>query len=140
MSEDLSILEFDVDISEQEAPPPLPVGDYEVECIESTKTTSKNSGNPMIVTKVRINPDDFPADFVGDDYPEGITLTAYTVCRADSARDRWNVRKLCEAFGVVPSKQVDLTEFLGERSRVTIGHEEYEGMMNARIQGGFKPI
>lgn len=133
MSED-GILEFSEDVSEAEAPEPLPAGVYPCTVRTAEARASKSSGNPMIVLGVGIAVEDFPADFTGGDaFPDGALLSSYHGC-ADNPRDRYRTRKLCEAFGVPAAKSIDLNEFIGQTASVTVDLEPWEGQMQMRAK------
>jgi len=133
MSEE-SILEYSEDVSEAEAPEPLPVGVYPCTVREAKRQDSKASGNPMIVLQVVVAAEDFPAEFEGaESYPDGVPLTSYHGCQ-DNAKERFRVRKLCEAFGVPMSKRLDLNDFMMKTASVTLEHEPFEGIMQMRAR------
>lgn len=131
---DESILEYSEDVSEAEAPEALPAGVYPCTVRTAERRDSKSSGNPMIVLGIGIAVEDFPADFTSADaYPDGAMLTSYHGC-ADNARDRYRVKKLCEAFGVPASKKIDLNQFIGATASVTVDHEMWEGEARMRVK------
>lgn len=134
MSDDnTSILEFSSSIASAEAPPPLPVGEYTMTVTGCEHKVSSNTGNPMIVTTFRVAPEDYPADFDSESYPDGVSMTLYTMAR-DVANDRFRIRKLCEACGVAATRKLDLNGFMGMTARGNVQHEDYEGVANARIK------
>lgn len=134
MSE-VSILEYSQDISQQEAPPPLPANEYlaSVEAVEVK--TSATSGNDYLAVQMKIARDQFPPDFDANSelYPEGITLTYNRLVIADTANHRYRMRKFCEALGAKMGKQVDPSEWIGLTCKVGIKNSKWEGEDRAEI-------
>ena len=134
MSE-LNILEYSSDISSAEAPPPLPVGEYPA-TIESVEAkTSATTGNDYLSVSFRIASDDFPADFDGSMYDNGLMLAYNRLVIDDNPRARYAMRKFCEAIGAKTGKQIDPNSFIGLNAKVKITHQSYEGEQRAQIAG-----
>lgn len=130
--EDLdSIVSFSDDLSNAEAPEPLPEREYPATITETTKSESK-AGDPMAVIKFKINEEDYPADYDAGNAPGGKTLTNWLVMQ-DTPAGRHRVRKFLEAIGAPLSKSVNVKEWVGLNATITIKHEEYEGQMRERI-------
>lgn len=132
MSE-VSILEYSEDISQAEAPPPLPVGEYPATVESVEQKTSNTTGNEYLAITLNISPDDFPSDFDADSYPEGVKLSYNRLLVEDSPRSRYRMRKWCEALGAKMSKQIDPTEWLGMSLTVGIKHDTFEGEKRAQV-------
>lgn len=133
MSEDESILTFSEDISDAEAPDPLPAGSYPASVHSVEVKVSGNSGNRYLDLGVRIAPDDFPADFPPENAPDGAIIHYRRCVVEDTPRHRYNVRKLCEACGVAASKEINVNEFLGAPITVRIEHDTYQGVTRENI-------
>ena len=133
MSEALSVLTFSTSIAEQEAPQPLPVGEYDATIDKAEAGTSRSSGNPMLILTFRVAPEDYPPDYEAENAPDGTPLTLY-ITATDDARSRYRMRKICEALGVAATTEVDPNEFMGLTGKITVEHEEYEGEMRARLK------
>lgn len=131
---EIGILEFSSDIAEAEAPPPLPIGEYlaTVEGIESR--VSNTSGREYLGVTLRISPDDFPSDFDGTAYPDGVVLRYNRLFTEDNARNRYNFKKWCEALGAPMGKHVDPNDWIGMNIRVGINHRTWENEEQANIQ------
>lgn len=129
MAEEMqTILEFSEDISEAEAPLPLPAGEYEAS-IQSAAVRVSQNGNPYIQIGLLINPDQYPVDYPVEEAPEGTILYYNRTPAADDKRARYRIRKLCESIGApVPSKHLDLNEWIGLTARVQVDVGEWEGM------------
>lgn len=126
-----SIIEFSEDISNAEAPAPLPVGDYPAEIRGAERKTSAK-GNPYGSVTFFIAPENYPADFVEGD-PDGMTLLYNRVTLDDSPQGRYRMRKFCEAIGAPMGSKVDLNDWVGLTATVSIGHDTYEGETRAVI-------
>lgn len=135
MSEEntVSIIEFSEDISTAEAPLPLPVGEY-IATIEAVETRESAKGNLMIPVTFRISPDDYPADYNAENNPDGVTLRYFRLMAEETPRNKYNLRKFCEAIGAKMGKRIDPSEWLGLTAKLKIRHEKYEGEDRASIE------
>lgn len=124
---DVSIIEFSEDISEAEAPQPLPIGEYLATVEAVDVRTSNTSGREYISATLRVSPDEFPPDFDAAAYPDGVMLNYNRLGLEDNSRNRYNMRKWCEALGAPMGKQVDPSEWIGMTCRVGIVHRSWEG-------------
>ena len=131
---DIGILEFSQDIGEAEAPPPLPVGEYTATVEGLEKKVSNTSGREYLGVIVRISPDDFPADFDGSLYPDGVQLNYNRLFLDDNPRNRYTMRKWCEALGAPMGKQIDPNDWIGMTLRVGISHRKWEDEDRPNIQ------
>lgn len=130
MADMSSVYEFSTDLSQQEAPTPLPVGEYRATVQAVVPQISKSSGRPMAVFTYHISPDQYPADYT-EGNPDGEQLNVYTSL-VDDARNRFRLRKLCEMHGVTPARSLNLPDFIGQEVIVNVTHEEYQGETRAR--------
>jgi hypothetical protein len=126
-----SVIEFSEDVSTQEAPQPLPPGDYPATIKHAEVKTSQRETKYAAVT-FHISPDAYPADFTEGD-PDGETIIFRRVPMEDTARSRFMLKRFCESIGATPSKRIDVNEWVGLEATVTVQHEEYEGMPRATI-------
>ncbi len=131
MTELGSVYEFSDDLSKAEPPVPLPGGEYRATVQAIQAQISKSSGKPMAVTTYRITPDQYPADYT-EGNPDGEQLITYTSL-SDDPRNRFRVRKWCEAHGVTPSRTLNLPDFIGQEVIATVTHEDYQGETRARV-------
>jgi hypothetical protein len=131
MSDD-NILSYSDDISEAEAPAPLPPGDYPAEIRGATRKTSAK-GNEMVPVTILISPDHYPADYPVENAPDGTTLTYQRLMYEDNARGQYRMRKFCESIGAPTGKAVNPNDWIGRQVVVTVGNEEYEGERRANI-------
>ena len=128
-----SIFDFSEDISQQEAPPPLPVGNYLATVTAAEAKVSKNSGNTYADISFSIAPDQFAPDFAAVQQ-DAVVLHHRTLVIKDDARSRWAIRRFCEALRVPVNRQLDLNSFIGKPAMLKIKHSEYQGQKRADIE------
>jgi hypothetical protein len=128
-----SILSYSSDISEQEAPPPLPAGPYPAEVIGAMRKVSNTSGNEYLNIAFRINPDAYPADFINGD-PDGTVLYYNRLLTDDTPRSKYRMRKFVEAIGGRPGREIDMNDWLGLTCTLEIGTSEFDGEVRAEIK------
>jgi len=132
MSELPSVIEFDEDIAEAEAPVPLPVGDYPAEVRSATQKSAQQTGNPYASVGFFISADAYPADYTEGE-PEGMLLTFNRVSLQNTPAGRHRLRKFIEAIGAPAGNKIDLNDWVGRTATVTIAHDEWEGETRANI-------
>jgi len=132
MTEQTSIIEYTSDLSEAEAPVPLPAGDYPAE-IRSVERKTSSKGNDYINVTFMIAPEAYPADYT-EGSEEGTILSYGRLSPDENQRARYNMRKFCEAIGAKMGKSLDLNEWVGLSAIVTVAHETYEGEDRANIK------
>ena len=128
-----TIVEFSSDISEAEAPEPLPVGEYPATIRACEVKVSTNSGNKYAAVSFHISPDEYPADYPADIAPDGKVIVYRRLVMEDDQRSKYNVRKFCEAIGAPMSKKIDVAEWVGLEARVQIEHGTWEGLPREEI-------
>lgn len=126
-----SVIEYDEDLSEAEAPEPLPVREY-MATIAGAKTRESAKGNKYVEVMFHIAADEYPADYEAGN-PNGTTLGYRRISPASDQSSRYGMRKFCEAIDAPLGKQVRLDDWVGKEAIVTIAHEKYEGVDRAQI-------
>ena len=132
MSDQMSIIEYDEDLSSAEAPVPLPVGDYPAE-IRSAERKTSAAGNEYINVTFHISPEAYPADYT-EGSEDGQVLTFGRLSPENTQRARWNMKKFCESIGVTLGKSLDLNDWIGQSAIVTVAHDTYEGETRPQIK------
>jgi len=132
MSELPSVIEFDEDISEAEAPVPLPVGDYPAEIRSAVPKSAVQTGNPYASVGFFVSADAYPADYTEGE-PDGMLLTFNRVSLQNTPAGRHRLRKFIEAIGAPAGNKIDLNDWVGRTATVTISHDEWEGETRANI-------
>jgi hypothetical protein len=129
-----SVFEFSADISNQEAPPPLPKGKYLASITSAEPKVSATSGNTYADITFTIAPDQFPADYSAIQ-ADAVNIHHRTmVLSKDDARSRYNIRKFAESVRVAVSRKVDLNDFIGRSAMLTIDHRSYQGVDQPEIK------
>lgn len=132
MSDQSSILEFSEDISNAEAPVPLPAGDYTAEIRAAVRKTSANTGNDYVSVTFYISADEYPADYTDGD-PDGMTLNYMRVSMADTVPGRYRLKKFIESIGAKGGKAIDLNDWVGLTATVHVNVSEWEGEQRNEI-------
>jgi|TARA_R110000822_G_scaffold121725_7_gene255598 hypothetical protein len=131
MEELSSIIEFSVDLKNQEAPEPLPAGSY-TGVIRKAEVKESQRGTMYGAISFHIGADQFPADF--KDGPEdGLTLVYRRVGLEDNPQARYGTKRFMESIGAPLSKKVDVNEWVGMESALDVVHDTYEGVTRAVI-------
>ncbi len=123
-----SIVEYSEDITNAEAPDPLPPGDYEAEVKGAEQRIGVNTGKKYAAVQFYIPVDQYPADYVVENNPDGVIITFRRVSLEDTARGRHQARRFCEAIGAPTGKRLDLNEWVNLTARVGVQNEVYEGL------------
>jgi len=127
-----SVIEFDEDIAEAEAPVPLPVGDYPAEVRGAVQKHANQTGNPYASVSFFISADAYPADYTEGE-PDGMLLTFNRVSLQNTPSGRHRLRKFLEAIGAPAGSKIDLNDWVGRTATVTISHDTWEGENRAQI-------
>lgn len=128
MSDDLpSVIEYSEDVSTAEAPPALPAADYTAEVRGAQRKTSQ-AGNEYVEVMFHISPDQYPPDYDAEIAPDGVNIPYRRVPIGDNPTARYRMRMFCESIGVIPSRSIDINDFIGCQARVTTAIETNEGV------------
>lgn len=130
-SEVASIIEYDVDLDEAEAPVPLPKGDYVGE-IRGAEEKISGKGNKYINVTFFFDADQYPADYT-EGNPDGTILSYGRLSSENSTRARYQMKKFVESIGGTMGKKIDLNSWLGLSAKCTVVNEDYEGVAQAKI-------
>jgi hypothetical protein len=130
--ETMTIVEFSEDISEAEAPEPLPVGEYPTSIRAAEVKISQRGTRYAAVTFV-ITPEEYPADYPIENAPDGKTIIFRRCSLEDNPQSRFMLKNFCEAIGATASKKVDVSEWIGLTAMVEVEHDTYEGVTREQI-------
>lgn len=120
-----SIIEYSVNLEDQERPPILPIGEYRAEVTGFEKKFGKESGRPYFNVKVSISADNQPADFVEALGTQGpVTLFHIVMGAEDNPVSRFTMRQFCEALGVPLASRFRPEDFINKECRVQIKHDK----------------
>uniref|UniRef100_A0A6M3JCG2 DUF669 domain-containing protein n=1 Tax=viral metagenome TaxID=1070528 RepID=A0A6M3JCG2_9ZZZZ len=108
----------------------LPEGEYEVRLLAAEVKNSKK-GDPMIEAKL-----DVPSEALSDDIYHYIMLPTSNDDEKRKIRKLQNLRDFKVAFNMPPTGQVDLEQFVGEKSWALLTEEtnDQTGKTNNRIK------
>jgi len=126
-----SVVEFSMDLGKQEAPEPLPVGNY-LGIISAVTVKMSQRETKYAEVAFKISADQFPADY-DDGNPDGMTLYYRRCSLEDTANARYGTRRFCEAIGAPLGKKIDTATWLHSEAELEITHEPYEGVMRANV-------
>jgi hypothetical protein len=133
MTELSSVIEFEEDLANVEAPKPLPAGLYDATIQTAEPQMSKDGTKLMAKVVYSISADQYPVDYT-DGNPNGTTLTQYIMLGKD-ARSKYALKKFIMGIGAPLSNTVDLTTWIGLACKLEVVNELYEGMETARVKG-----
>ena len=125
-----SMLEFDVNLAEVEAPKPLPAGIYDA-VVQTAEIVVSKSEKDMIKVTFNISADQYPADYT-DGNPNGTVLTHFVMADR-SVRSMFALKRFLLALGAPLSNSIDPSTLIGLPAKVEVRNELWEGMETARI-------
>lgn len=131
-----TILEYSINIQDQEKPPVLPIGEYHATITGVQQKFGKDTGKPYLNIKFSINPDDLPADFVEAVGAQDVNNVYYMLfgCE-DTPKSRFNMHLFCAAIGAPMSNRINVAEFMNQEARVQIEHYKgTDGSDNAKVR------
>ena len=129
----MSIVEFSEDISEAEAPEPLPTGEYPATIRQAEIKISQRGTKYAAVTFV-VSPDEYPADYPAENAPDGKVIVFRRCSMEDNPQARYMLKNFCDAIGATASKKIDVNEWVGLDATIEIDHDEYEGVVREQIK------
>lgn len=130
--ETMSIVEFSEDISEAEAPEPLPPGEYPA-TIRGAEVKISQRGTKYAAVTFVVSPDEFPADYPVENAPDGKVIVYRRCSMEDNPQARYMLKNFCEAIGATASKRIDVNEWIGLNGTIQVDNDEYEGVMREQI-------
>jgi len=123
-----SIIEFEDNIADAEAPLPLPVGNYRA-TIKGAEQKVSSTGRRYAAVMFYIPTEAYPADYPLEEAPDGITIAFRRVSLENNKASRFSLRRFIENIGAPPvARQLDLAQWIGLEANVTVKHETYEGV------------
>ena len=130
--ETMSIVEFSEDISEAEAPEPLPAGEYAA-TIKAAEIKISQRGTKYAVVTFVVSPDEYPADYPAENAPDGKVIVFRRCSMEDNPQARYMLKNFCEAIGATASKRIDVNEWMGLEASIQVENDEYEGVLREQI-------
>ncbi len=131
----MDLIKLAVDLEEMEEFQPLPAGPYRAEVREIEVKHSEKVPGGYLAMKLRIDPEDFPADYDRDNAPEGISVTYAQVKVPDG--DRRKVRpfkQLLKALGITASgTDFNPDDWIGKECQAFLSVNEYNGALTNNV-------
>lgn len=131
-----SLIEYSINLEDQERPPVLPIGEYIGEIVGVELKYGKESGRPYFNVKFTIPPDNQPADFVealGNQAP--VSLFSMVFGAEDNPVSRFNMKQFCEAARVPLSSRFVASDFLNKEVRIQVKHgQDLSGNPRPEVQ------
>ncbi len=121
-----SVVEFSVDLNDQEAPDPLPAGQY-TGIIRKAEVRESQRGTRYGAVSFHIGADQYPVDFT-DGPDDGLTIVYRRVGLEDNPQSRFGTKRFIEAIGAALSKKIDVNEWIGMEAALDVSNETYEGV------------
>jgi hypothetical protein len=132
MAEELSsIIEYSVNLKDQDQPEPLPAGTY-TGTIRNAEVKESQRGTMYCAVSFFIGADQYPADYK-DGSDDGMTLVFRRVGLEDNPQSRFGTKRFMESIGAPLAKKIDVTEWVGMEAALEVEHETYEGVTRASI-------
>lgn len=133
-----SVITFADDISDAEAPLPLPEGVYAAIITDVKRVTRKTSGKTGLNVFFKVAPEDFPPDYPVTEAPDGAILVWNRLNIEDTKQGRFNLRRFTGNIGAPPlQRTLDATvweAWKGLHAKIVVRHDPYEGNIRAGIE------
>lgn len=132
-----SMIEYADDLANQTEPPLLPANTYPAEIVGAQVRVS-GAGNKYLQISFRIDPTQYPADYVDGD-TEGTVVMYNRLVVSNKAQDRWRMKNAMEAMGGPTGKSIDVNELLGLSAHIAVRASEFEGEKRLEVAKIVKP-
>lgn len=100
---------------------PIPTGDHRIRIKSAEKTTSKNSGNPMLKLEFEVS-----------GYNSKLFHNIVFLADRPEITNR-NLTQFFDSFKDIPEGEFELSKWVGKVGACTVKHEEYKGNMQAQV-------
>ena len=126
-----SIVEFSVNLKDQDQPEPLPAGRYNG-VIRAAEVKMSQRDTKYGAVTFHISPEQFPADWE-DGNPDGQVLVYRRVGLEDNPQARFGTKRFIEAIGGPLGKKINVSDWIGLEATVEVEHDSWEGSVRANI-------
>ena len=137
--EELDIISLDMNLSDVERPPDVPVGRYLGE-IQNIEVKTSGQGNDYFAMRILVPAENIPADIV-EHYEDGALFfyNRLLVPKGNDRRSLWNLRQFVEKLGLSSeTNEIDPNEWMNQRVGLVIGTEKnLEGETRSAIRSLF---
>ncbi len=108
------------DVAEAKDPPKLPSAEYVATVSQCNPYKNAETGTEGYKILFRIAPEQFPANFDAEFYPDGKSVTYVTWRLNDDPMGRSNMKKLRNSFGIGGGTSRDPNQFVGLSARIRV--------------------
>ena len=132
-----NVIKLAGNIEEMEEYEPLPDGPYPAELQDIEIRYSEKQPSGYLYCKLRVQPDDFPADYDAGNAPDGLDLIYARVTIPDGANRRAvkPFKDFVRALGGDPAgTDFDFDSFVGSRVSILVKRQEYQGSVVNNIE------
>ena len=137
--EELDIISLDMNLSDVERPPDVPVGRYIGE-IQNIEVKTSGQGNDYFAMRVLIPAEGIPAD-IAEHYEDGALFyyNRLLVPKGNDRRALWNLRQFVEKLGLsTDTDEIDPNEWMNQSIGIVVGTEKnLEGETRSAIRSLF---
>jgi len=137
--EELGIISLDVNLSDVERPPEIPVGKYVGE-IQSVEIKTSGQGNDYFAVRILVPAENIPAE-VAEHYEDGALFffNRLLVPKGNDRRSLWNLRQFVEKLGLDSNtNEINPNEWMNQNIGIVVGTEKnLEGEMRASVRSLF---
>lgn len=136
LDDTMDVIELDENLDETPEPDLLPAGFYPAEVVSVERRTNQKGTGDYFSVRFVISPDNYPADYDVDNYPEGCSLY-YNLLRVPGAGDRrakLNIKRFMETLGLPTDvNKIDPSQWIGRPAKLKVEHNTYEGVTREQI-------
>jgi hypothetical protein len=136
---DLGILTLDMNLSDVERPPEIPVGRYVGE-IQSVELKTSGTGNEYYAIRILVPAENIPAE-VSEHYEDGALFfyNRLLVPKGNDRRSLWNLRQFVEKIGLdSDTNEINPNEWMNQSIGVVIGMgKDLEGTLRSEVRSLF---
>ena len=137
--EDLGIISLDMNLSDVERPPEIPVGRYVGE-VQSVEQKTSGAGNEYFAIRILVPNENIPAE-VAEHYEDGALFyyNRLLVPKAGDRRSLWNLRQFVEKLGLnTNTNEINPNEWMNQSVGLVIGMEKnLEGELRSAVKSLF---
>ena len=136
---ELGIIQLDMNLSDAERPPEIPVGRYTGE-IQSVETKTSGAGNEYFALRILVPSENIPAE-VAEHYEDGALFfyNRLLVPKAGDRRSMWNLRQFVEKLGLdTNTNEVNPNEWMNQSIGIVVGMEKnLDGELRSSVRSLF---
>lgn len=131
------VFEYDINLEDAPDQQPLPEGVKYTGTVEDVRSgLNQLTGEPQVILRIVIPPEEFPADFPADHWPDGVRLTYYSPSLGNSISGKANAKHFARALRLPTGNRLRGEDIQGKRVQVEINHNQMDdGRTQMRVRG-----